>query len=528
MKLSIEISQEGLPVRGMPVEDRVYLVGSLPQCDIVMPPGDARPRHLSIEGNGEKAVFTRLASGGAIALNGKPARSGVAGVGDTISLGRSRLFFFDSENPHHRSVEQIRALVHEVLVERLDLRKLNIDELDDDGLWRRCEGIARDILAGSYLPPGVDQEKLLVEVLREALRLGPLEELLDDPTISEVMVNGRDNIFIERAGKLVRVPVSFTSDAHVAHIIGRIVHPVGRRIDESSPMVDARLAAGSRVNAIIPPLALRGPSITIRKFMQKKLDVSDLLRFGAMNREMGEFLREAVERKKNIIISGGTGSGKTTLLNVLANFIPQSERVVTVEDSAELKLPQENLVALEARAANVEGKGAVPIRDLVKNALRMRPDRIVVGECRGGESLDMLQAMNTGHDGSLTTLHANSPQDAILRLETMVMMAGFDLPGSAIRMQIASAVDIIVQQARLSDGSRRVTEISEVAGIEGGEVKMLPVFRFRKTGVDAEFRILGSYEATGHIPAFVAEAALMGNPLDSAIFAVQGEGGGAA
>ena len=348
--------------------------------------------------------------------------------------------------------------------------------------------------------------------------MGAIEDLLADPDVTEVMVNNYDDIYIEKAGKLSRTEVRFSSPEAVLATIERIISPLGRRIDESSPMVDARLKDGSRVNAIIPPLALRGPCITIRKFAQKRLTAADLVNFGALSEPMVEFLEAAVVHRMNIVVSGGTGSGKTTLLNVLSNFIPLEERVVTVEDAAELKLVQPHVVTLEARPANLEGRGAITIRDLVRNCLRMRPDRIVVGECRGGEALDMLQAMNTGHDGSLTTGHANSPRDMLSRLEVMVLMAGMDLPSQAIREQISSAVDIIIQQSRFADGSRRVTSINEVTGIERSTVQMSEIFRFSQEGYDANGRVMGKYVATGVVPQLWEEFAERGINMNRDIF----------
>ena len=332
------------------------------------------------------------------------------------------------------------------------------------------------------------------------------------------MVNRADEVFVERGGVLERYPLAFTSDRAVTGIIERIVAPIGRRIDESSPMVDARLKDGSRVNAVIPPLALKGPSITIRKFAKRKLGSDDLLKYGSANAEMIEFMKITVEHKKNVVISGGTGSGKTTLLNILSNFIPRTERIVTIEDAAELQLHHPNLVSLESRPANIEGKGQIAIRDLVRNSLRMRPDRIVVGECRGGEALDMLQAMNTGHDGSLTTAHANNPRDMLARLETMVLMAGLDLPVSAIREQIASAIDIVVQQTRFSCGTRKVTHICEVTGVESGRIQLQTIFEFVQTGLDANGKTKGFYTGCGFVPEFYGALQKIGVPLDLGIF----------
>jgi len=368
------------------------------------------------------------------------------------------------------------------------------------------------------IPSNLDVANLKREVLNEAVGLGPLEDLLSDDAVTEIMVNAHDDIYVERAGRLTRSEVIFSSDSAVMSSIERIVSPLGRRIDESSPMVDARLADGSRVNAIIPPLALRGPTLTIRKFAKKKLTSDDLIGFGTLNQNMVNLLQMCVEQHCNIIISGGTGSGKTTLLNIMSNFIPETERIITVEDAAELKLSQPHVVALEARPANLEGKGAIPIRDLVKNCLRMRPDRIVVGECRGGEALDMLTAMNTGHDGSLTTVHANTPRDVVSRLEVMVMMAGMDLPAKAIREQISSAVHMVVQQSRLADGSRKITHISEITGMEGEVVQLNDIFLFKQEGFDEDGKVLGEYVSTGQVPQLYENLRARGIPVDMSIF----------
>lgn len=422
---------------------------------------------------------------------------------------------------------ELRKTVHMRLIAELDLRRLNVARMDDDEL-RRTVGAALDEILdndAAFRSADVSLEALRKSVFDEVIGLGPLEELIADPEVSEIMVNCHDEIFVERRGKLTRSRVIFTDDRAVLGAIERIVAPIGRRIDESSPMVDARLSDGSRVNAVIPPLALKGPSITIRKFSQRKLTGEDLIDFGSMSADMLAFLRTAVEQRANIIISGGTGSGKTTLLNVLSNYIPDDERIVTVEDAAELQLSQPNLVALEARPPNMEGKGAVPIRDLVKNCLRMRPDRIVVGECRGGEALDMLQAMNTGHDGSLTTAHANSPRDCIARLEVMTLMAGLDLPVQAIREQICSAVDIIVQQTRFSCGSRRVTHVTEVSGMESGVIQLQDVFVFRQDGFGEDGRVQGVFHPTSYVPDFYQELIRRHIPVDTSIFTGGAEAG---
>jgi pilus assembly protein CpaF len=358
---------------------------------------------------------------------------------------------------------------------------------------------------------------MLEQITDEIIGLGPLEPLLRDESITEVMVNGPRQVYIERSGKLELTNVVFQNDDHVMRIIDRIIAPIGRRVDESSPMVDARLTDGSRVNAIIPPLSLVGPVITIRKFSASPFTVDDLVRFGTATSDMFDFLRACVEARLNIFVSGGTGSGKTTTLNVLSSFIPNDERIVTIEDAAELQLRQEHVVTLESRPPNIEGKGAIPIRELVRNSLRMRPDRIIVGECRSGEALDMLQAMNTGHDGSMSTGHANSPRDMLSRLETMVLMAGVDLPVRAIREQVASAVDLIVQQSRLKDGTRKIVNITEVQGMEGDVIVMQDVFVFEQTGV-VEGKIQGRLKATGIRPKFVEKFEVMGIHLPAGLF----------
>ncbi|TAL98988.1 MAG: FHA domain-containing protein [Paraburkholderia sp.] len=415
---------------------------------------------------------------------------------------------------------ELRKRAHMKVIATLDLRRLNVSRMEEDELRRTVNAALDDILSHdtSLRSPDIPLEVLKKSVFDEIIGLGPLEELLADASVSEIMVNCHDEVFVEQHGRLTRSPVVFTDDRAVIGAIERIVAPIGRRIDESSPMVDARLPDGSRVNAVIPPLSLKGPSITIRKFSKRKLAGEDLIEYGSMSPDMLEFLRTAVEQRANIVISGGTGSGKTTLLNVLSGYIPDDERIVTVEDAAELQLSQPNLVSLEARPANMEGKGAIPIRDLVKNCLRMRPDRIVVGECRGGEALDMLQAMNTGHDGSLTTTHANAPRDCIARLEVMTLMAGLDLPVQAIREQICSAVDIIVQQSRFSCGSRRVTHVTEVNGMESGVIQLQDVFVFKEEGFGIDGRIQGEFVPTAYIPDFYQDLIRRRIPVNTDIF----------
>ncbi len=367
------------------------------------------------------------------------------------------------------------------------------------------------------LPDGVRQQ-LSRDVLDEVLGFGPIQPLLDDPDVSEVMVNSAKKIYVEKKGQLIKTPIVFDNDQHVLRVIDKIILPLGRRVDADSPAVDARLPDGSRVNAIIPPVALDGPSITIRKFRKDKLGIQELIEYGSMTENMAQFLRACVLARLNIVISGGTGSGKTTLLNVLSSYIPETERIITIEDAAELQLQQEHVVRLETKTASTDGHGAMTIRDLVRNCLRMRPDRIVVGECRGGEALDMLQAMNTGHDGSLTTVHSNSPRDALARVETLVMMAGMDLPLKVVRQQIASAVDLIVQQSRLKDGTRKVTAITEVAGMEGDTVVLTDVFKFDQTGVAEGGKILGDLKPTGIRPIFSPRLEAAGLKLGPEVF----------
>jgi pilus assembly protein CpaF len=407
----------------------------------------------------------------------------------------------------------VRREIHRLLLEHLDLGAIEAGKHDSPSLRPRVLTALRRIVRqlDARIPADVNRDALVGEMVDEALGLGPLEKFLSDPNVSEIMVVDPDTIYVEERGKLTRPSARFTDDERVRAVIERIVTPLGRRIDESSPLVDARLRDGSRVNAVIPPLALRGSAITIRKFAKTPLTLDKLIEFGALTEAMGRFLTRSVVAKRNVVIAGGTGSGKTTLLNVLSAAIPADERIVTIEDAAELKLGQPHVVSLETRPPNMEGKGEYSIRDLVKNALRMRPDRIVVGECRGGEALDMLQAMNTGHDGSLTTTHANSAREAIARLETLVLMSGLDLPIRAIREQIAGAVHLIVQQARLSDGSRKVTAITEVTGIdESGEVELVPIFRFVRTGTGEGGKVLGEFRASGFLPSFLNDFLVMG------------------
>ncbi len=428
----------------------------------------------------------------------------------------------ESADPFRELRRSVQEQIQRELLKRMDMKRLTLQGVDAEGLEdtarEKIRQIIDEVVAKGRLPHGIDPIRLEEDVFNEAMRLGPLEELLADDSISEIMVNGPHKVYIERGGKLRLSDCQFTDDASVLSVIERIVAPLGRRIDESQPYVDARLADGSRVNAIIAPLSLSGPTITIRKFAKKALTPQDFIRFGTWTYNAAEFMKLCVLLRKNIIVAGGTGSGKTTLLNLLSGYIPATERIVTVEDAAELRLQQPHVVRLEARPPNIEGKGAVTIRDLVKNCLRMRPDRIIVGECRGGESLDMLQAMNTGHDGSLTTVHANSPRDVISRLETMVLMSGMDLPSKAIREQIASAVDIIIHESRLSDGSRKVVAITEVTGLEGNQIVMQDLFTFEQTGVGTDGKIQGLFAPTGAIPTWYDQLAGRGIVCDPKMF----------
>lgn len=434
-------------------------------------------------------------------------------------------------DPNVELMQKVKTQIHSELIQRLDLKRMTASRTGTEELQTKARETIRTIIAEvrrkQTLPFGIDPNRLEKEIYDEAMRLGPLEDFLADETITEIMVNGPHQIYVERKGRLELTQQTFMDDESVLGVIERIVSPIGRRIDESQPYVDARLQDGSRVNAIISPLSLTGPCITIRKFAKRALTTEDLIAYSTWTRNISDFLRLCVLMRKNIIVAGGTGSGKTTLLNVLSGFIPETDRIVTIEDAAELRLMQPHVIRLEARPPNIEGRGAVPIRDLVRNSLRMRPDRVIVGECRGGESLDMLQAMNTGHDGSLTTVHANSPRDVISRLETMVLMSGMDLPSRAIREQIASAVDLIVQESRLSDGSRKVVGVSEVVGLEGQQVIMQDIFEFRQSGIDANGKVIGQFMPTGAVPTFFEHLKSRGLHIDPAVFdpARQGDNG---
>jgi len=433
------------------------------------------------------------------------------------TLKRPSLRASAAASSNENAFQQLKGRVQQRVIAELDPR---MDLSDPDRVRRTLEETFLSVLESEGIVLGrTERHRLFEAIVAEILGYGPIEPLLKDNTVTEIMVNGPKQVWVERNGKLEKTAIEFDDDDHVMRIIDRIVSPLGRRIDESSPMVDARLPDGSRINAVIPPISLVGPCLTIRKFSRDPLTVDDLIRFGTMTPEIAQFLKACVNARLNIVVSGGTGSGKTTLLNVLSSFIPSDERIVTIENAAELQLRQEHVVTLESRPPNIEGKGEVTIRDLVINALRMRPDRIVVGECRGGEALDMLQAMNTGHDGSMTTVHSNSPRDTLHRLETMVLMAGMDLPVRAIREQIASALDLIIHMARLKDGSRKIVAITEVQGMEGDVIVLQDIFVFEQTGFE-NGKVLGRIRPTGVRPKFVEKFEVANIYLPPQIFGV--------
>ena len=531
-----------------------YLIGRGESCRIRFNLPEVSERHAILTVRDDKAVLEDLHSANGTLVNGDAIDCAVVldgGMVVQIGSGMLRVSEAEEEKPKPEVVVEeekeeesavqlpttttadsdplrelrrsVQTQIQQELLKRMDMKRLTMQGIDREGLEdtarEKIRGIIDEVVANGKLPAGIYPDRLEEDIFNEAMRLGPLEELLADESVTEIMVNGPEKVYIERGGKLVLSDCQFSDDASVMAVIERIVAPLGRRIDESQPYVDARLADGSRVNAIIAPLALSGPTITIRKFAKKALTPEDFVRFGTWTPDAAKFMELCVRLRKNIIVAGGTGSGKTTLLNLLSGYIPENERIVTVEDAAELRLQQPHVVRLEARPPNIEGKGAVTIRDLVKNCLRMRPDRIIVGECRGGEALDMLQAMNTGHDGSLTTVHANSPRDVISRLETMVLMSGMELPSRAIREQIQSAVDIIIHESRMSDGSRKVTAITEVTGMEGNQIVMQDIFAFNQTGIDANGKIVGRMKPTGAIPTWIDQVKARGIEVDMKMFA---------
>src|SRR5438445_1310582 len=440
---------------------------------------------------------------------------GLSGVGPSPSrLSGSQA---GADRQASKSFEELKRLIHGKLVDKLDLSR--VSDLEGDTLRREIRLVVERLCdTENPLLNRMERERLIDEILDETLGFGPLEILLKDPTISDILVNGPFKVYVERRGKLEKTEVKFRDSDHLLQIIDRIVSKVGRRVDETSPMVDARLPDGSRVNAVIPPISLDGPSLSIRRFGANPLKLEDLLNYKAFTPEMAMLMEACIKARLNVLISGGTGCGKTTLLNTLSAFIPAEDRVITIEDAAELQLQQDHVVRLETRPPNIEGKGMVTTRDLVRNALRMRPERIIIGECRGAEALDMLQAMNTGHAGSLTTLHANTTRDAQSRLETMIMMAGLELPIKAMRQQIASAIDLVIQANRLQGGPRKVTSITEVMGMEGEVIIMQDIFRFKQMGIDQNGRATGQFEATGVRPGFVPRLEAAGIKLPSNLF----------
>lgn len=538
--------------RSQPLPDGNWFVGRSELCRIRLDFPDVSERHALLSVSPARVIIKDLNSSNGTYVNGELIDGEAVLDGSmVVQIGESMLRVSDEESEMaaprvqetavaaaqdesvgeddqtpHDPLRELRRNVQEQiqkeLLKRMDMKRLTLQGVDREGLEATARAKIRQIVSevvdNGRFPEGLDPERMEEDVFNEAMRLGPLEDLLADDSVSEIMVNGPRMVYIERGGKLQLSDCQFTDDASVLAVIERIVAPLGRRIDESQPYVDARLPDGSRVNAIIAPLALSGPTITIRKFAKKALTPGDFIRFGTWSHNAAEFMKLCVLLRKNIIVAGGTGSGKTTLLNLLSGYIPKTERIVTVEDAAELRLQQPHVVRLEARPPNIEGKGAVTIRDLVKNCLRMRPDRIIVGECRGGESLDMLQAMNTGHDGSLTTVHANSPRDVISRLETMVLMSGMELPSKAIREQIASAVDIIIHESRLSDGSRKVVAVTEVTGLEGNQIVMQDIFAFTQTGVGENGKIIGRFRPTGAMPSWFDQLAGRGIKCDPRMF----------
>jgi pilus assembly protein CpaF len=455
--------------------------------------------------------------GGSSSAGGKLSDGSQGGEGSRLSSLQARRVNAPITSPQAGSYFDLKTRVQNKLLSELDP---SMDITRTDEVRRTIQDLFEQILAEENIVLSrPERARLFEQIAAEILGFGPLQPLLEDETITEIMVNGPKNVYIERKGKLHRVPVTFENNDHVMRIIDRIVAPLGRRIDESSPYVDARLQDGSRVNAVIPPISLVGPTLTIRKFSKNPITVDQLIQFGSITPEAIQFLKACVEARLNILISGGTGSGKTTLLNVMSGFIPGDERIITIENAAELQLRQEHVVTLESRPPNIEGRGEITIRDLVINSLRMRPERIIVGECRGGETLDMLQAMNTGHDGSMTTAHANSPRDALARVETMCLMAGMDLPMRAIREQTANAIDLICHQERMRDGTRKVTHITEISGMEGDVITMTDIFVFEQTGTE-NGKIIGRLRPTGLRPKFMDKIEAAGINLPPSIFGI--------
>lgn len=484
-------------------------VGRDASCDVVLPSPAVSRVHLRIERAGEGARVIDRSSNGSFLDGRLISDSPTAFVtGQELHVGPYVLSVLPHVPFHGADSPELRRQIHRSLLDHLDLASLDATDMDPDVLRPRVVEALEQIISrlGLELPLAADRAKLVAEMTDEALGLGPLQELLDDEGVSEIMVVDPNTIYVERQGKIVLTPLRFMDDESCRAVIERIVTPLGRRIDESTPLVDARLPDGSRVNAVIPPLAIRGPCITIRKFARRALRMDELVGLGSLSAPMARFLQRCVRAKKNLLISGGTGSGKTTLLNILSTEIPANERVVTIEDAAELRLGQPHVVSLESKPKSLEGAGGYAIRDLVKNALRMRPDRIIVGECRAGEAIDMLQAMNTGHEGSMTTTHANSAEEALKRIETLCMMAGLDLSARTIRQQIAGSLHVVIQQARFSDGTRRLSSIAEVGRLgEQGDLVLRDIFSFHRTGTGPCGEVLGEHRRTGYVPSFLDE-----------------------
>ncbi len=523
LHLTVESSSGRVDEFAFP-SDGFALIGRDPSCDVVLSSPEVSRRHLRIDAEPSGIRITdESANGTWVAgecLHGKCRRvpfSSALAVGSYVLKARLIDAATQSGPVSPASAVEVpgsqRRKIHRMLLQHLDLASFDradvVESIMRPRVVRALDSIVQAL--ADELPESVSYQRLIEEMTDEALGLGPLQALLHDEQVSEIMVVDPQTIYVERHGRLFETSLRFTDDDACRSVIERIVTPLGRRIDESSPLVDARLPDGSRVNAVIPPLAIRGPCITIRKFASTVLTMADLVSYGSLDERMGRFLERCVQARRNIVISGGTGSGKTSLLNVLSASIPKDERVVTIEDAAELRLAQPHVVSLESKPSNLEGKGAYSIRDLLRNALRMRPDRIVVGECRAGEAIDMLQAMNTGHEGSMTTTHANSPAEAAKRLETLCLMSGLELPSRAIREQMVASIDLIVQQARFADGSRRVTAITELLGLdENGDFILHDIFSFRPGGASAESGVQAGFEASGYLPSFIGELATKG------------------
>lgn len=543
--LRIKDIKEGTE-RVFPIIKSTVIIGKADDVDVVIPKQNVSRRHSEILFQGGNYYIKDLGSANGTFVNGVKLTAPLELYNSMIiNLGDYEIMFVNQDDkrkaPQLLQAEDgenqkktwkhlpqsselpidLKQMIHEKLVEDRELKTVDFSKISPEEAQKITTRVVLNILneiAGD-LPQWITRDWILKEIIDEALGLGPLEDLIRDKKVNEIMVNGWDRIFIEKNRALVLSEKKFISDEALLNVIRRIMAPIGRRIDESTPYVNARLRDGSRVNAIIHPLAISGPALTIRKFPENPFGLEDIVKFGTLTKEMGTFLKTCVQARRNIVIAGGTGSGKTTLLNMMAMFIPEAERIITVEDSAELKIRKPNMVSLEAKPANLEGKGAIPIRTLVINCLRMRPDRIVVGECRAGEAFDMLQAMNTGHDGSLTTLHANSPTEAVARLENLVLMAGMDLPVKTIREQIASGVHLFVQQSRFSDGTRKITYISEVQGIVDDAIKLQDIFVYKKTGIEeGTNKVQGYHRATGAIPLYYNELLEAGLDLDMSIF----------